>query len=113
MTTKTHTATCRRCHATLRSTRSVARGIGPTCERNERREQAAAAAGFKPTAVVKAKELIADKGIIAIRGRRVFQVVASNGTDRYLTAPQACTCPAGLRGKHACYHRAAATMLAA
>jgi hypothetical protein len=113
MTTKTRTATCRRCRATLRSAKSVARGIGPTCERMERREAAAAAAGFKPAAVAKAKELIADGGIVPVRGRRVFAVVASNGVDRYLTAPNTCNCPASLRARHACYHRVAATMLAA
>lgn len=105
--------TCRHCHAILRSARSIAKGIGPVCERNERREKAALAAGFKAQAVEKAKALIAERAILPIRGRRVFQVVASNGTDRYLTAPQACNCAAGLRGKYGCYHRAAAVMLAA
>lgn len=112
-TTKTPTATCRRCRATLTDPRRVARGIGRTCERKERQEAAVTAAGFKPAAVEKARQLIADRAIVPVRGRRVFAVVSSNGTDRYLTAPQGCTCPAGLRGRHACYHRAAATMLAA
>jgi hypothetical protein len=112
-TPATKTATCRRCHATLKSARSVARGIGPVCERNERRERAAQAAGFKAQAIEKAKALIAEKAIVPVRGRRVFQVVASNGIDRYFTAPQSCNCPAGIKGKFACYHRAAATMLAA
>lgn len=112
-TTKPKTATCRRCRATLRSARSVARGIGPVCEREERREAAAKSAGFKPAAIEKARQLIADKGIVPLRGRRVFQVVASNGTNRYLTAPHTCNCPAGLKSRHVCYHRVAATMLAA
>lgn len=113
MTKTQTTATCRRCHATLRSTRSVTNGIGPVCARRERQERAVTAAGYKPAAVAKAQELIEQGGIVPIRGRRVFAVVASNGVDRYLTAPQACTCPAGVKGRHACYHRAAATILAA
>jgi hypothetical protein len=107
------TATCRRCRATLTSTRSVANGIGPVCARNERREQAAQAAGFKQQAIDKARALIAEKAILPLRGRRVFTVVSSNGVDRYLTAPSTCNCPAGLKGRYGCYHRAAATMLAA
>jgi len=109
----TETATCKRCCATLRSAASVRRGMGPTCARLDRQERVAHAAGFKPAAVDKARQLIADGGIVPVRGRRVFAVVASNGVDRYLTAPQTCNCPAGLKARHACYHRAAATMLAA
>jgi hypothetical protein len=52
-------------------------------------------------------------GIVPLKGRRVFQVVASNGTDRYLTARQACNCKAGLAGRHACYRRLAAELIAA
>jgi hypothetical protein len=111
--TKPKTATCRRCHATLRSARSVQQGIGPVCHRNEKREHAALAAGFNTTAIDKARQLIAEHAILPLRGRRVFTVVSSNGVDRYLTAPQTCNCPAGLRGRYGCYHRAAATMLAA
>ncbi|MWA07409.1 hypothetical protein F8568_045215 [Actinomadura sp. LD22] len=107
------TATCKRCRATLRSAASVARGMGPTCARLDRQERAARAAGFKPSAIDKARQLIADRAIVPLRGRRVFAVVSSSGTDRCLTAPQTCNCPAGLKARHACYHRAAATMLAA
>jgi hypothetical protein len=109
------TATCRRpgCHATLTSARSVARGIGPVCERKERQENAARAAGIKPTTLQKARELIADGGILPIRGRRVFRAVSTDGTATYLTAPQACSCAAGVKGRHVCFHRAAATLLAA
>lgn len=105
------TATCRRCKATLRSAKSVTNGIGPTCSRKERAE--AAVSGFKPALVAKAMELIADKGIKAIRARRVFEVVSTNGSAKYKTAPQACNCAAGLKAKHTCYHRIAATYLAA
>ena len=107
------TATCRRCYATLTATKSVAAGIGPRCAREDRREAAVRAAGFKPATVEKARQLIADKGIVPIRGRRVFHAVSSDGTRTYLTAPQACTCAAGLKGRHVCFHRVAATILAA
>lgn len=107
------TGTCTRCHATLRSAKSIARGMGAHCARLDRQEAAAKAAGFKPAAIAKAKELIADGGIIPVRGRRVFRAVSSDGTSSYLTAPQACGCKAGLKGKHLCFHRAAATLLAA
>lgn len=105
------TATCRRCHATLRSTRSVANGIGPVCARRERQE--AAVKDVKPATVAKAMELIEQGGILPLRGKKVFQVVSSNGIDRYLTAPEVCNCPAGRKGYHVCYHRVAATILAA
>lgn len=104
---------CRRCRALLTAPRSVARGIGAHCARLERQEQAALAAGFKPDAVEKARVLIADRGIVPIRGRRVFRAVSSDGQRTYLTAPQACNCAAGLKSKHVCFHRVAATLLAA
>lgn len=104
---------CQSCGRKLTSAASIARGRGPVCARKARQQAAAEAAGFKPAAIDKARQLIADKAIVPVRGRRVFAVVSSNGVDRYLAAPQACTCPAGLKGRHACYHRAAATMLAA
>lgn len=112
-TQKPQTATCTRCHATLRSAKSIARGMGAHCAKLTRQEQAIQTAGFKANAVDKARQLIADKAILPLRGRRVFQVVASNGIDRYLTSPQACNCAAGLKGRYACYHRAAAVILAA
>lgn len=111
--TATATATCTRCRATLKSPASVKRGMGAHCARMDRREKAAAAAGFKPATLAKARDLIADGGIVPVRGRRIFRAVSSDGTATYLTAPQGCTCKAGLRGKHLCFHRAAATLLAA
>lgn len=102
---------CQRCGRILRATASIARGYGRTCARRKRQE--AAAAGFKPAQVAKAVELIEQGGIVPLRGKRVFQVVASDGTGRYLTARESCTCKAGLKGRHVCYHRIAATMLAA
>lgn len=109
----TATTKCLRCHRTLRSAASIARGYGRTCQ--ARITAAAKLAAHKPAQVEKAQELIADGGLILLRrGRnRVFQVVASNGVDRYLTAANACTCKAGLRGVSVCYHRIAAQLVSA
>ncbi|GAA2990619.1 hypothetical protein GCM10017559_08330 [Streptosporangium longisporum] len=68
---------------------------------------------FKPAQIEKARELIEQGGIVRFRGRRIFRTVSSDGTRTYLTAPQACNCAAGLRGRHVCFHRIAATILAA
>jgi len=109
-TTTQEPVRCTGCRRILRSAASIARGTGRTCARNARK--AAAVLGFKPAAIEKAKELIEQGGIIALRARRVFQVVASNGVDTYLTAKQACSCPAGIKSR-TCYHVVAAHLLAA
>jgi len=110
MTATQTTAKCI-CGRTLRAAKSVERGYGPRCF--AKIQQAAKVAPFKPAQVAKAQELIADGGILPIRGRRVFRVVSSNGSATYLAAPQACNCAAGLKAKHTCYHRVAAAILAA
>lgn len=109
----TSTTKCARCHRPLTAATSVARGYGRGCQAKIR--AAAIAAPHKATQVAKALELVADGGIVAVRTRhaKVFAVVSSTGTGRYLTAPQACNCAAGLRGTHVCYHRIAAQLLAA
>lgn len=110
-TTHQHT-NCLRCGRALRSPKSTALGYGPTCQRKVREAaKAEVVAQYKAHLVTKAEELIEQGGIIALRGRNIFQVVASNGTDTYKTAPQGCTCAAGLKGKHVCYHRIAAHIL--
>lgn len=104
---------CLRCHRALRSAESIARGYGRTCRAKvTAAAKAKAASQFKGSTVTKAMELIELGGLVAIRPR-VFRVVRSDGTGTYLTAPEACTCAAGLRGLHVCYHRAAATILLA
>ncbi|MEV8610255.1 DUF6011 domain-containing protein [Amycolatopsis sp. NPDC051373] len=107
------TGKCTRCGRTLRSEKSIARGYGPTCERKIR--AAAVVITYKPTQVAKALELIADGGIQLLKKNhtRVYRTVSSNGTGQYLTAPMACTCTAGIRGQHVCYHRIAAQLIAA
>lgn len=106
---------CLRCGRALTAGTSVARGYGRSCGARIRTaaEAATRTAEFKPAQVDKAVELIEAGAIVPMRGRRVFAVVSSNGLDRYLTAPQSCTCAAGLKGQHVCYHRVAAHLLAA
>jgi hypothetical protein len=111
MDTTTKQANCLRCGRVLRSAKSVAAGYGPTCSAHIRKATAVQAATHKPAAIAKAQELIEQGGILPLRGRRVFTVVSSDGTGTYLTAPQGCTCPAGIKGRFTCYHRVAATIL--
>lgn len=113
MTATQTTAKCLGCGRVLRAAKSIAAGRGRRCLAKVREAVKAAASAFKPAQVAKAEELIADGGILPIRGRRVFRVVSSNGAATYLAAPQACNCAAGLKSKNTCYHRVAATILAA
>lgn len=101
---------CARCGRPLTSARSIALGRGPVCDRRARAEAAASTA--KPAQVEKALQLLADGAVETLRPGRVWLVVASNGVDAYRTAPTACTCPAGVRGRD-CYHRLAVSFLAA
>lgn len=105
------TCNCRRCGRKLTSLDSISRGYGPTCF--SKIAKSAKASTDKPNQVAKAIELIEVGGIVAVHHGRAFRVVASNGTDTYLTAPSACTCAAGLRGRYGCYHRTAAAILTA
>jgi len=105
---------CHRCGRVLRSAKSVSDGYGRTCRAKvTAAAKAKAASEFKPATAAKALELIEMGGIVAIRGRRVFRTVSSDGTRTYLAAPEACNCAAGLKGKHICYHRAAAAIMLA
>jgi hypothetical protein len=106
---------CLRCWRPLTSARSIALGYGPTCLRKVKTAALAHTqnGGHKLALVAKATELIEQGGLVPLRARRIFQVVASDGATTYKTAAQACTCPAGLRGQHTCYHRIAAQIIAA
>lgn len=106
------TTRCTRCGRVLRAARSIALGYGRGCQAKIRTAIKAKATEFKLATVEKAEQLIADGGIVRITAK-AFRVTSTNGTGHYLTAPQACNCPAGLRGIHPCYHRVAATILAA
>jgi hypothetical protein len=66
---------------------------------------------YKPAQVDRARELIEQGGILATSRPGIYTAVSSDGTVTYLVAEEACSCPAGLRGKHVCYHRAAVALL--
>jgi uncharacterized Zn finger protein len=105
---------CLRCGRKLTSAASVAAGYGRSCAAKVRAAaRALVLSTFKSGVLEKAEQLITDGGIVRIahRGTPAFRVVASNGVDRYTTAASGCTCPAGLAGRHMCYHRVAARLL--
>ncbi|MEU8040891.1 helix-turn-helix domain-containing protein [Streptosporangium sp. NPDC049078] len=70
-------------------------------------------ADFKPAAIDKARELIESGGILPTSRPGIYTAVSSDGAVTYLVHRCGCSCPAGARGKHLCYHRAAAAILAA
>jgi uncharacterized Zn finger protein len=110
-TTHQHT-NCLRCGRALTSAKSTAAGYGPTCTRKVREAaRAEVIAQYKPAQVAKAEELIEQGALIPLRANRVFLAVSSDGTQTYKTHRAACTCPAGLKGRHACKHQIAAHIL--
>lgn len=109
MDTTTEQTRCRHCHRALRSPRSIAAGAGPRCLRKIRAaETTADLADYKPAQLDAARELIADGAIVPLRSV-IFVTVSTDGTETYKTAPTACSCPAGIKGR-ACYHTAAARL---
>lgn len=109
-TARTRTVHCAGCGRKLTAAKSVADGRGRVCRAKLRKAALAkATAGVKPELVAKAVELLADNGLVQIRPT-VFKSMSSDGTRAYRTAPQGCTCPAGVRGKYLCYHRVAAAI---
>ena len=113
--TQTHTAKCLRpgCGRKLTAPASVACGYGPVCRARIRLAAITEAVrGFAQAQVDKARELIADGGLVPTGRPGVFRAVSSNGTDTYLVHSATCNCPAALHGRQ-CYHVAAARILAA
>lgn len=68
---------------------------------------------YKPAQIDKANELIEQRGILTTSRLGLFTAVSSDGTTTYLVHASGCTCPAGQKGRHLCYHRAAAEILGA
>ncbi|NUR04243.1 MAG: hypothetical protein HOY79_49405 [Streptomyces sp.] len=106
-TTHQHT-NCLRCGRTLRN--ASPDGYGPKCRAHIRRAQVDLA-DYKPHQVQSARELIEDGAIVPLRSV-VFITVSADGTETYKTAPNACSCPAGVKGTR-CYHSLAARLLLA
>lgn len=101
---------CLHCGRWLRTAKSIARGYGPKCSAKVAASaQTLELADWKPAQIQSALELIEDAAIVRLR-RNIFKSVSSKGDAFYLTAPQACNCPAGLAGRM-CYHRAAVEIL--
>lgn len=104
---------CVRCGRKLRSAQSRELNYGPVCLW---RIKNALPRETTQTQLEKAAELIKDDGIVLTgfgrRKNQVFRVISSNGTDRYLTATNLCTCPAG-RAERLCYHRVAVAWVTA
>lgn len=103
---------CLECGRMLRSVKSIKRGRGAACQTKiNKAAKKVDLSDFKPAQVQSAMELIEDAAIVKVRPN-VFRSVSSDGTTEYLTAPQACNCPAGLKTRN-CYHRAAVIILIA
>jgi hypothetical protein len=112
--TAEHTTRCLRCARPIRSARSLAAGYGPGCRARIRAAALAEAVkDFSAAQIDKARELIADGGLIATKRPGVFRAVSSDGTRTYLVHRNIDNCPNGLRGKGSCYHVAAARILTA
>lgn len=70
-------------------------------------------ADFKAAAIEKARDAIEAGAILPTRRPNLFTAVSSDGSTTYLVAREACSCPAGARGKFLCWHRAAVALLQA
>lgn len=103
------------CGRKLTSAKSIASGYGPVCRARIRAAALAEAVkGFAAAQVDKARELIADGGIIPTGRPGVFRAVSSKGDETYLTHPATCSCAAAKRGKATpCYHSLAARVIMA
>ncbi|MFD6094713.1 DUF6011 domain-containing protein [Nocardiopsis flavescens] len=113
LTTGTPTpVTCNRCGRPLLSAASQARGYGRTCLTKERAAtRTHDLSHYSDRVAAGAEELLETPNAIRRLSGSRFVVVGRNG-DLYRTTPRGCTCPAGRRGKHVCYHRVAAAVLA-
>ena len=117
MTTAAETpaARCLRCRRTLTAAASISAGYGPGCRARIRAATLTTSSPeFTAAQVARARELLADGGLIPTSRAGVYQSVSSDGATTYLTHRAGCTCPAGTRGNgRTCYHRAAARILGA
>lgn len=105
-------AHCLRCGRRIWAASSVKAAYGPGCRARIRAAALAKAlAGFTAAQVEKARELIADGGLIATKRPGVYRAVSSKGDATYLSHSATCNCPAGLRSRTACYHVAAVRMI--
>jgi hypothetical protein len=100
-------AACRSCRRPLTAPASIKRGRGRTCHaRHLAAIDAKTAAGYTAAQLAKARELIADRGLVPLKRHGFYQAVSSDGATTYLVCRQRCNCPAGLHETR-CYHRLA------
>ncbi|MEV5710119.1 hypothetical protein [Actinoallomurus sp. NPDC052274] len=102
---------CLRCGRRRWGKRSRRNPYGPVCSARVR-ASAARWSDCSPAQLEKAREALEQGAVVPTRRRNVFRVISSDGTQVYLTARQACNCPAGLHSRH-CYHRTAVQILTA
>src|SRR5579859_6221290 len=100
----TATAKCLRCGRVRRFRTAEAAAAAPAygriCSARVRlAAMAEAVKGFAAAQVDKARELIADGGIIPTNRPGVFRAVSSKGDESYLTHSDVCNCRAGLLGR--------------
>ena len=115
--TGAHTARCLRCGRVrrFRTAEAAAKSAphGRICAARIRLAAITEAVrGFAQAQVDKARELIADGGLVPTGRPGVFRAVSSKGTDQYMVHSAVCNCPAGLRGRQ-CYHLLAARLVMA
>jgi len=103
--TTTH---CHRCGRLLRSTKSVAAGLGPVCAAKIAEAAIIAARTDPTTQVDKAVELIEDGAIVPVTPT-VYLAVSTDGSVNYEVNALAgsCSCKAGQYGRR-CFHLLAA-----
>lgn len=108
-------STCLACGHALTSARSKAHGYGPRCwSRILSSLDWEPAKNYPLWQVDKARELIEDQGVVALRNNRVWLAVSSDGTRWYRVAANACTCKHGIHSLSVahCYHTLAARIMA-
>ena len=113
--TTTTTAKCIRCGRTLRSTKSVADGMGRTCKAKVRHAaEVVDLSAFRDAKAAKSKavELIEQSGIVPASRPGLFLAVSSDGVNTYLVdiVEGSCTCKGYVHAGR-CYHQTAATLL--
>ena len=105
--TQAKIANCRRCHRPLRSSTSIALGIGPRCAAIE-----AATAGLNAEQAAKVTEAIADHAVVRTSRPGIAHVVSDDGSEVYtVSATGQCNCRWGRQRISAtvktCWHPAA------
>jgi hypothetical protein len=101
------------CGRKLTAPKSVEARYGPTCLRRIREAaEREILAGAGPGQAEKARQLIADGGIIPAGRPGFYQALSEDGERTRLTCARGCTCEAGKRRKLVtCYHVLAVRVL--